>query len=85
VVSCSSLATCELIVNNCPTNKKIYFYHGKDEKIDDNGQYHRDNKWNDFVDNSIWTTCDLLIYTSTLTAGVDFNYDSFDKFYGVYS
>lgn len=89
VISCSSLTTCDLIVKNIEqffgSNKNIKYYHGKDEKIDDNGEYHSSNKRKDFTDNNCWINCDVLIYTSTLTAGVDFNYVHFDKLIGVYS
>lgn len=51
----------------------------------ENDKLHRDTKKEDFRNNEIWNQCDLLIYTSTLSAGVDFNLKHFDKLYGIYS
>ena len=63
---------------------KVKFYHGLDLMIEDD-KLHWDTKKKDFRNNEIWNQCDLLIYTSTLCSGVDFNLKHFDKLYAIYS
>lgn len=51
--------------------------------MDENNKIHYENKQNDLKDvNTAWK-CDLLIYSSTITCGVDFNIQHFDEFISV--
>lgn len=52
---------------------RVICHTGDDEKIDENGECHYKNKCRIIADvNNNWK-CDLLIYSSTITAGVDFD------------
>lgn len=68
--------------------KTILFYHGDNYKIDSDGgveRYHDQTKKEAFIDVELtWRSADVLIYTNTLTVGVDFNTLQFDKFIGVF-
>lgn len=75
---------CDIIVQNIPSDKRIKYYNGIDERLDDDGVMHRDTKRNDFRDISCLDQCDVLIYTSTLTAGVSYDNQHFDKLIGIY-
>lgn len=67
-----------------PNNIQYKCYTGDDMKVTD-GTTHYNQKIADFKDvNSAWCDIQCLIYTSTLTAGVDFNLDCFDTFVHIY-
>jgi len=80
----------DMIVNNIKEtfgeSKNISYYHGLDEKYDEeNKEFHKTKKWRDLMDlNNVWKKLDILIYTRTITAGVSFDYKHFDKIIGVY-
>lgn len=70
---------------------KYKLYTGADLAIDTdkNGNVclHREVKWEDFRDvTTAWKDLNIVIHTSTLQAGVDYNVlDTFDQFIHVYS
>lgn len=49
------------------------FYHGDDTRIDDSGVSHYESKVNDLSNVKETWQVDLLIYSSTITAGVNFD------------
>lgn len=64
----------------------IKIYHGEDARVE---EHHTENmatiKHRDFKDvNEAWKDVDLLVYTSTLTAGISFNLKRFDTLIGFY-
>lgn len=62
---------------------KLKRYHGKQTKIDDNDLFHVDNKREDMKNiNEIAKDCDVLIYTSTITAGISIDEVSFQYMCG---
>ena len=93
IVSVSSISIAKTICLNLEkefSDKNIILYHGENYETDcdDNGNkiYHDDRKKIDFGDvENAWITKDCVIYTGTLSVGVDFNIKHFDKFIGVYS
>ena len=80
----------DMLVNNINQvfgeSKKISYYHGLDEKYDEeNKEFHKAKKRRDLLDlNNTWKKLDVLIYTGTITAGVSFDFKHFDKIIGVY-
>ena len=57
-------------------NKKILFYTGSSD----------DSSKEDFKDvTNVWNKCDLLIYSPTCEAGVNFDVKHFDRMYGIIS
>jgi len=66
-----------LLTKECP-NARIRRYHGDQTKLDDNGMFHVDNKRKDMQNiNEVVTECDILIYTSTITAGISIDQTDF--------
>lgn len=67
--------------------KIIKFYHGDDNEYDeDSGLFNKEIKWIDLKDTiKSWGSADVLIYTSTICAGVDFNIEHFDKLIGIFN
>ena len=68
---------------------KIQFYTGEQDRfVDDDGNKTTQKLLKDkhFKDvNKHWSNCDVLMFTNTLVAGVDFNVNGvFDRFIGVY-
>lgn len=64
----------------------VLLYTGDNTKIEENNENHYQRKSRELLDiNNKWKECQLLIYTSTITAGVDFNQNHFDKFIHVYN
>lgn len=67
----------------------IKIYHGDQYEKNASGQLHKTEKAEDFKDvNTCWKTKKLLIYTGTLSVGVDYNPDNeedrFDTFVNVF-
>ena len=59
-----------LLTSEC-AGVKVKRYHGDQTKLDENGCFHVDNKRKDMQNiNEIAKDCDVLIYTSTITAGI---------------
>lgn len=55
---------------------KVKLYTGDDGRVNENGEHHITEKIRDFENvNESWKDIDLLIYTTTLTAGVDYSTD----------
>lgn len=65
-------------------NKKIVHYHG-DNYLVDGDQYHYDKKVEDFKNVNESFDCDLLVYTTTLVAGVSCDDIHFDTYIGALS
>jgi hypothetical protein len=62
---------------------RVKRYHGKQTQIDDNGLFHVDNKREDMKNiNQIAQDCDVLIYTSTITAGISIDEVTFQYMCG---
>ena len=61
----------ELYADLCPSTKILFLS--------------SDSKDSVYYDPNTWSTFDIVLYTETITVGVDFNYDHFDFFIGVYS
>lgn len=54
----------------------IKFYHGDQYNIEEDGMKHKARKEEDFKDvRTCWKSIKLLIYTGTLTCGVDYTVD----------
>lgn len=66
----------------CPS-LNIRTYHGKDHIVEGSGetqQYHKDLKQQELADvNTNWTQYDVLLYTGTISSGVDFQTVHFDS------
>lgn len=61
------------------------FYHGINYRWDDNGKIHIDNKNEDFKDvETVWANIKFLMYSSTLTIGVDCSETKFDTFINIF-
>lgn len=61
----------ELLLLQDNPNIKVKRYHGDQTKLDGNGKFHVDNKRADMQSiNTVAQECDVLIYTSTITAGI---------------
>jgi hypothetical protein len=68
----------ELLLQQQCTGIKVKRYHGDSTKLDENGLFHADNKRRDMEDiNAIAAACDVLIYTSTITAGISIDQTPF--------
>lgn len=64
---------------------EIKFYHGKNYLKNEEGKTHIEEKKEDFKDvETSWESIKLLIYTSTLTIGVDCSKKHFDTFINVF-
>lgn len=71
ITSNSQSEALELLLQQQCTGIRVKRYHGDQTKLDDNGRFHADNKKADMANlNEIVDQCDVLIYTSTITAGI---------------
>lgn len=72
-----------MIYENLKKEFNIYYYHGDDlktEEVEGEILYHREIKKSHFQDVAKhWSKSDMLLYTGTLVAGVDFSMSHFDK------
>ncbi len=68
----------DAIEKNVP-EARVVVYHGEDEKLEEDGSFHKELKKSHFDDvESAWINYDVVIYTATLCAGVSFNMPHFD-------
>lgn len=80
-----------MLVDNIETHfnnsKNIKFYHGDDNEYDEETKlFAKEVKKVDLKDTiNSWGSADVLIYTSTICAGVDFNIEHFDKIIGIFN
>jgi hypothetical protein len=65
---------------------KVKCYHGKDTLIQESGLTMAQQKVQDFqnIEQHIGTTYDVLLYTNSMTAGISYELEHFDKLIGAY-
>ena len=78
-----------LVENSVITQEDVKLYHGDQLAQNENGVLHKVEKAEDFKDvNECWKSKRLLVYTGTLSCGVDYNpenyNDNFDTFVNIF-